>query len=73
MREITVASLGAIALSTVAMSVPAAAQDALVRFGVIADPQYAPVPPRGTRYYANSLWGSCRKPWTRSTKKTSRS
>ena len=26
------------------------------RFGVIADPQYAPVPPRGTRYYANSLW-----------------
>ncbi len=28
----------------------------LVRFGVIADPQYAPVAPRGTRYYANSLW-----------------
>ncbi|MBC7158359.1 MAG: metallophosphoesterase [Rhodobacteraceae bacterium] len=22
----------------------------------MADPQYAPVPPRGTRYYANSLW-----------------
>lgn len=28
----------------------------LYRFGIIADPQYAPVPPRRTRYYANSLW-----------------
>ena len=28
----------------------------LYRFGVVADPQYAPVPPRGTRFYANSLW-----------------
>lgn len=28
----------------------------LFSFGVIADPQYAPVPPRRTRYYANSLW-----------------
>ena len=27
-----------------------------LRFGVIADPQYAPVPPHGTRYYAHSLW-----------------
>jgi predicted phosphodiesterase len=36
---------------------PARAQDGPVfRFGVIADPQYAPVAPRGTRYYANSLW-----------------
>jgi len=36
---------------------PAMAQDApIVRFGVVADPQYAPVPPRGTRYYANTLW-----------------
>ncbi|CAH1666772.1 MULTISPECIES: metallophosphoesterase [unclassified Chelatococcus] len=28
------------------------------RFGIIADPQYAPVPPnpQGTRFYANSLW-----------------
>lgn len=26
------------------------------RFGIITDPQYAPVPPRGTRYYSNSLW-----------------
>jgi 3',5'-cyclic AMP phosphodiesterase CpdA len=38
---------------------PAVAQDApQFRFGIIADPQYAPFPPRpgGTRYYANSLW-----------------
>lgn len=27
-----------------------------LRFGVIADPQYAPVPPHRTRYYAHSLW-----------------
>src|SRR5690606_26022733 len=25
------------------------------RFGLIADPQYAPVAPRGTRFYSNSL------------------
>ena len=25
-------------------------------FGVVADPQYAPVAPSGTRFYANSLW-----------------
>jgi 3',5'-cyclic AMP phosphodiesterase CpdA len=38
---------------------PAAAQGApLFRFGVVADPQYAPVPPNLTlqRYYSNSLW-----------------
>lgn len=38
---------------------PALAQnDPLFQFGIIADPQYAPFPPRpgGTRYYANSLW-----------------
>lgn len=36
---------------------PVQGQEApLVRFGVVADPQYAPVAPRGTRYYANSLW-----------------
>jgi len=31
---------------------------ALFRFGIVADPQYAPFPPKpgGTRYYANSLW-----------------
>ncbi len=28
----------------------------LFRFGLIADPQYAPVVPRRTRFYANSLW-----------------
>lgn len=28
----------------------------LFRFGLIADPQYAPVPPRRTRFYAHSLW-----------------
>lgn len=27
-----------------------------LRFGVVADPQYAPVPPAMNRYYANSLW-----------------
>jgi predicted phosphodiesterase len=36
---------------------PAQADGApLIRFGAIADPQYAPVPPRRTRYYGNSLW-----------------
>jgi hypothetical protein len=27
-----------------------------LRFGVVADPQYAPAPPAMNRYYANSLW-----------------
>jgi predicted phosphodiesterase len=37
---------------------PARAQagQPLFRFGLIADPQYAPVPPRRTRFYAHSLW-----------------
>ncbi|WP_172295928.1 metallophosphoesterase [Pseudoruegeria sp. HB172150] len=37
---------------------PARAQSGgpLFRFGVVADPQYAPVPPRNTRFYSNSLW-----------------
>jgi predicted phosphodiesterase len=26
------------------------------RFGVVADPQYAPIAPSGTRYYSNTLW-----------------
>lgn len=36
----------------------AVAQDAPFRFGIVADPQYAPVPPNlaTRRYYANSLW-----------------
>lgn len=43
--------------AALALAAPAAAQDApLVRFGAIADPQYAPAPPRGSRFYANSLW-----------------
>jgi hypothetical protein len=28
----------------------------LLRFGLVADPQYAPLAPIGTRYFANSLW-----------------
>lgn len=28
----------------------------IFRFGVVADPQYAPVPPRRTRFYSHSLW-----------------
>ena len=43
--------------SALPVAMPVAAQDKpLVRFGAIADPQYAPAAPRGTRYYANSLW-----------------
>ncbi|MEO3434156.1 metallophosphoesterase [Inquilinus sp. CAU 1745] len=34
----------------------AAQEEPLFRFGLVADPQYAPVPPKGTRYYGNSLW-----------------
>jgi predicted phosphodiesterase len=45
------------ALALALLAVPAMAQEEpLVRFGAIADPQYAPAPPRGTRHYANSLW-----------------
>lgn len=44
-------------IAALAVAAPAFAQEApLVRFGAIADPQYAPAAPRGTRYYANSLW-----------------
>jgi predicted phosphodiesterase len=28
----------------------------LFRFGVVADPQYAPIAPSGTRYFSNTLW-----------------
>ncbi len=36
----------------------AAAQDGPFRFGIVSDPQYAPVPPNlvNGRFYANSLW-----------------
>jgi len=58
--SVLAAALGAVAalpaLAAFASST-AMAQDApIVRFGIVADPQYAPVPPRGSRYYANSLW-----------------
>ena len=44
-------------IAAIAVAAPAFAQDApLVRFGAIADPQYAPAAPRGSRFYANSLW-----------------
>lgn len=44
-------------LIAILLATPTLAQEEpLVRFGAIADPQYAPVPPRGTRYYAHSLW-----------------
>jgi len=36
-------------------SVSSAQGDPLFRFGVLADPQYAPVPPSRTRYYSHSL------------------
>jgi predicted phosphodiesterase len=43
---------GFAARPVVAQSAPA------FKFGIVADPQYAPFPPKvnGTRYYANSLW-----------------
>jgi predicted phosphodiesterase len=28
----------------------------IFRFGVVADPQYAPIAPSGTRYFSNTLW-----------------
>jgi 3',5'-cyclic AMP phosphodiesterase CpdA len=34
----------------------APAREKPLRFGVVADPQYAPVAPAMNRYYANSLW-----------------
>jgi predicted phosphodiesterase len=37
-------------------SVSVAQGTPLFRFGVVADPQYAPVPPRRTRFYSHSLW-----------------
>lgn len=49
---------GAALLSSLSGFGPAHAQAAspIFRFGVVADPQYAPVPPRGTRFYSHSLW-----------------
>jgi 3',5'-cyclic AMP phosphodiesterase CpdA len=41
-----------------AAQTPAAPGQPLFRFGLVSDPQYAPVPPNlvNGRYYANSLW-----------------
>lgn len=50
---------GAAISATAATSLPGEAAPGPtwpVRFGVVADPQYAPVPPALNRYYANSLW-----------------
>jgi predicted phosphodiesterase len=61
-RRSLLQSSGAVALVTPFAgfaSHSARAQDAaLFKFGIVADPQYAPFPPKsgGTRYYANSLW-----------------
>lgn len=49
---------GAVLLSPFSGFGPVRAQDGspIFRFGVVADPQYAPVPPRRTRFYSHSLW-----------------
>ena len=38
------------------MNAERAAGRPIFRFGVVADPQYAPIAPSGTRYYSNTLW-----------------
>jgi predicted phosphodiesterase len=43
-------------LSGFAMAAERMAGEPIFRFGVVADPQYAPIAPSGTRYYSNSLW-----------------
>jgi 3',5'-cyclic AMP phosphodiesterase CpdA len=47
---------GGAALGLPVPALRAAAATGPVRFGLIADPQYAPVAPAGTRYFGNSLW-----------------
>jgi 3',5'-cyclic AMP phosphodiesterase CpdA len=51
---------GALALVTpfsgFAATTARATGNPIFRFGVVADPQYAPIAPSGTRYYSNSLW-----------------
>jgi predicted phosphodiesterase len=47
---------GAVPLLPLAGLAPArAGSGPCFRFGIVADPQYAPVPPEGTRHYADSL------------------
>lgn len=58
-RDLMVGAASAAALVAPFAGFTAAAQESgapILRFGAIADPQYAPVPPRRTRYYGNSLW-----------------
>ncbi|MCV0396426.1 MAG: metallophosphoesterase [Rhizobiaceae bacterium] len=51
---------GALALATpfsgFGSTLARATEVPLFRFGVVADPQYAPIAPVRTRYYSNSLW-----------------
>jgi predicted phosphodiesterase len=51
---------GTVALVTpfsgLAMTGGRTSSNPIFRFGVVADPQYAPIAPSGTRYYSNSLW-----------------
>jgi len=42
--------------SSFAMTTERATGRPIFRFGVVADPQYAPIAPSGTRYFSNSLW-----------------
>ncbi|XSC43507.1 metallophosphoesterase [Bradyrhizobium sp. RDT10] len=39
-----------------AATIQRAAGSPIFRFGVVADPQYAPIAPSGTRYFSNTLW-----------------
>jgi predicted phosphodiesterase len=39
-----------------AMTTERAVGTPIFRFGVVADPQYAPIAPSGTRYFSNTLW-----------------
>lgn len=57
-RLITATAMAGLVTPFTGFSSPVVAQTSapLFRFGLIADPQYAPVPPRRTRFYANSLW-----------------
>jgi hypothetical protein len=58
-RRQLLSAAGATALVTPFSGFAAAAErvagQSIVRFGVVADPQYAPVAPSGTRYYSSTL------------------
>lgn len=56
-RRTMLAASGGLMAQFSGFAAPAHAQGApLYRFGVVADPQYAAVAPRNTRFYGNSLW-----------------